>query len=29
MLYDRARGREITGLKRRRQAEKKICLEGL
>lgn len=29
MLYDRAGGREIYGLKRRRAAERKVCVEGL
>lgn len=29
MLYDRAGGREIEGLKRRRAAERKVCVEGL
>jgi len=29
MLYVRANGREVQGLKNRRAAERKLCLEGL
>ena len=29
MLYDRAGGREIAGLKNRRARERKVCVEGL